>query len=339
LNIGLDPTGVWAPGAVTTLLNVTAWMAFGAEGVHNTTTTFPFQYAPNDGNGYDLVFTASTQRASTYVFVLPNADAKAAKRALQQAGAGTAQTMATGGKGRKAGSKAAPLRGDFTGLITIGHFKATLLTAMPTAVTLLSPAGPVPLAFNITPLGMQLQLSDVFPPYPLPLVTWYRDYGNGHVDNAPCGLRDCSVYQQAGYAQTGVEGYCTSAPGGEPYVPVYLWYNNADDNMGAPAAPASGGTWSLYDTECFAFVNNGTNRWRLEVWYSAAKTDYWTLASPQSRAAAQAQGYVFVSAVGFVDASSPYHTPAGAPVDAAAAQLLANATVQTYAGVLRVDWA
>jgi alpha-L-fucosidase len=41
LNIGLDPTGVWAPAAVTTLNNMSSWMAYNSEAIFNTTVVFP----------------------------------------------------------------------------------------------------------------------------------------------------------------------------------------------------------------------------------------------------------------------------------------------------------
>ena len=65
LNIGLDPTGVWAPAAVTTLQNMSSWMSFNSEAIFNSTPVFPYEYyhGPLDsdnGLAYTSYYTAST---------------------------------------------------------------------------------------------------------------------------------------------------------------------------------------------------------------------------------------------------------------------------------------
>ncbi len=62
-------------------------------------------------------------------------------------------------------------------------------------------------------------------------------------DHAPCGLRPCNVYTAAGYSLTRYEGVCygtSQLPGDAPAVPLTLFFNNAQDNMGAQAPPADG---------------------------------------------------------------------------------------------------
>lgn len=340
LNIGLDSTGVWAPAAVTTLQNLSSWMAYAAESIHNTTVSFPYQYTPNDGQGFTLCFTTSLIAPSTtFLYVLPNAAEAAVRRIMRRGGrslptfGGVVTTEALMGRT----STAAP--SPFAGMVTVPHFKPAMLASMPTSLTLLTPTGDVPLPYNTTTFGVQFSASQLFPPVALPLTTYYRNYTAtggpaNHVDNAPCGMRDCSVYANDQYTTRGVEGFCYSTPtlpGGEASVPVLLFYNGVLDNLGAAVPPSDGQAWDLVDTECYAYAANGTSRWPLEVWRNAALSDYWTLASPASRAAAIATGYSLAAQVGFVDAAPPTALVQG---EAAAA-----AAVQSYAAVIRVIWA
>ena len=145
------------------------------------------------------------------------------------------------------------------------------------------------------------------PPAALPvaITTYFKVYNPGHWDHAPCATRDCNVYSGAGYEAVFTEGTCLR-PGekaAEPLVNVTLFYTT-EDNMGAPAAPADGQSWGDYDLECLAFANNAAGRWPLEVWHSAARAEYWTLASPASRANATAEGYTLYASIGFVTADS-----------------------------------
>ncbi len=66
LNIGLDSTGVWAPAAVETLVNLSSWFAFAAESIHNTTPQFPYERHEGDGTTY--YFSQSNFESWTYVY-------------------------------------------------------------------------------------------------------------------------------------------------------------------------------------------------------------------------------------------------------------------------------
>lgn len=59
MNIGLDSTGVWAPAALTTLANLTSWLAFAGEAVNGTQPMWPYSYA-----GF---FTQSADASASYV--------------------------------------------------------------------------------------------------------------------------------------------------------------------------------------------------------------------------------------------------------------------------------
>ena len=153
------------------------------------------------------------------------------------------------------------------------------------------------------------------------------------VDRTPCGLRGCSVYTAADYVLVRSEGTCYATallPGGAPAVPVVLWWNGVDDNLGAPTAPADGQSWSDVDTECWVYVSQNTDSTLLplELWHSAKFAEYWTLADPASRAEAISEGYVRVSTLGFVEPATGLER--GGDPD--------PATVASWAYVLRVDW-
>ena len=180
------------------------------------------------------------------------------------------------------------------GTLLVPPFKPATLRAPPARVSRLTPAGPAPLAFQLGAAGLAVEVGPLAQAL-VPLTTYYKSYGSGQADNAPCGLRDCGVYTTAGYAGVGVEGGCLSpsaaAAAGEPTVPLTLFYNNADDNMAAPAAPGDGQAWQAVDAECAAYAGEGSGgRWALELWHSEALHDWWTWASPGSRAAAAARG-------------------------------------------------
>jgi len=61
LNIGLDASGKWADGAVETLSGMAAWMKYGGEAIHGSTTTWPFELE-------GVFFTASRDLKYTYAF-------------------------------------------------------------------------------------------------------------------------------------------------------------------------------------------------------------------------------------------------------------------------------
>jgi hypothetical protein len=153
----------------------------------------------------------------------------------------------------------------------------------------------------------------------------------GHaVALTPAPASVCSVYTGAGYVFVRNEGVCYATsvlPGGAAAVPVTLWYNGADDNLGAPAAPSDGQGWQDVDLECWAYAAAGGSRLPLELWHNSELSEYWTLADPTSRAEAVAAGYTLLSTLGYVD-SAP--TATAATPD--------PATVASWAQVLRIDW-
>jgi alpha-L-fucosidase len=397
LNIGLDPTGQWAPEAVSILQNLSLWMAFNGESIYNTTAAYPYEYHPTSDVANQAsvgqFFVNSNLRPSTYITLLEDTGASISS----------------------------------TSLITIPFLKPSTLTALPVAIVKLTSTGDVPLAgYVFDETGLNFNASDILVPSPVLLGTYRHNYtfdedpvavrrrngrkeewpqtwwkrgmgkkggsasisangaaspsrrtrGSGRgssvrpslgpilplqatgsstysrtllsatqgprtgassvVDNAPCGTRGCSVYTSAGYSLIRNEGVCYRSsllPNGEAAVPVNLFYNGGDDNMGATTAPNDSQSWQDVDIECWAYASAGPTpgaRQPLEVWHSEALGDYWTLADPASRAEAQAQGYVKVSTVGYVEPA-----PAGGQLPPADLAL----SVASWGYVLRLDWA
>ena len=151
-------------------------------------------------------------------------------------------------------------------------------------------------------------------------------------DNAPCGTRGCGVYTTDGYVFTGTEGTCYKSavlPGGEAAIRLDLFWNGADDNLGGTVAPSDGQQWSLVDTECFVYAAGGKGRLSLDIFVDATRSDYWTLASAASRAAALERGYSFFAHVGFVDP---------APANGRLSDAQQAAEVASYAYTVRVDF-
>lgn len=277
LNIGLDSTGVWAPAAMETLGNLTAWFAYAAESIHDTAPMWPYQfgssyYVQSIANpNYSYVSFWSGWNASSGELLLPPykpstlAAPPVAIRRLSPGGAVTLQWQLTE-----------------SGLyVNVSDL-------------------PVPLPSHVP-------LSTYFKRYS-PTTVDRAPCGAG---------RPCSVYTDAGYNLAGVEGYCLSAapPGGsggaDPVAPLRLLFNGGTDNLGSLAPPSDGQTWQDVDTECWVWTTAGTGDGRvpLELWRSDAVHDYWTLASEASRAAATAAGYTRVATVGWVEATQPPPPP------------------------------
>jgi alpha-L-fucosidase len=302
MNIGLDPTGVWAPGALATLANMTQWFAYNAEAIHGTVPVFPYEFHPVYTNGLTFAqyFTSAADGSAMYILLLDSPTSTATRRVRKSV---------------------APVV-DNTTMLTVVHLKPSVLNALPASVTLLTASGPQVLDVAFSEAGMDVPVDDFVTPSGVSMGTYYRQYNASTADRAPCATRDCTVYTTDSYAFVRSEGYCLRSPAGapEPVVPVNLYYNFGTDNVGATIAPA--GQWELVDTECYAFTNNSTSRWPLQVWYSAALNDHWTLANPASIAEASALGYAYQTSLGFVDITNPY--PA--------------AQVSSYAYVLKVTW-
>ena len=215
-------------------------------------------------------------------------------------------------------------------MVTVSPYKAATLHAPPVRVRRLTAGGLQDVPFVLGPLGLAVNLSaSIVPPAAasVALNTYTLAINATRADRAPCGLRDCSVYTRDGYTAAGFEGACLRSPAAtaEATVTLSLFYNGGTDNMAAPSAPADGQGWESVDTECYAYAADGApgTRWPIEVWHSAELGDYWTLASPTSRTAAQALGYVRVGGVIGYTASGPPPAP----------------DVDSYAYVLRVEWA
>jgi alpha-L-fucosidase len=402
LNIGLDPTGQWAPEAVSILQNLSLWMAYNGESIYNTSAAFPYEYHPSGDVPQQALlgqfFVNSLVRPSTYITFLEDQ-----------------------------GNTITP-----DSRVIVPFLKPSTLSALPVAVSKLTAAGVVPLTdYVFDETGLNFNASDILVAAPVLLGTYRHNYSavddavavrrrNGRkeewpqvwwkrasggrnatssasafvdgsgagrvqgraqgrggrsststgpslgpilhkqatgsatlsrtllsdvqartassavVDNAPCATRGCSVYTSAGYSLVRNEGVCYRSsllPNNEAAVPVNLFYNNADDNMGATASPSDGQTWQNVDLECWAYAGPGDTpgaRQPLEVWHSATLNDYWTLADPASRAEAQALGYAKVSTVGYVEtAPSSGQLP---PQDLALG-------VASWGYVVRLDWA
>ena len=290
MNIGLDSRGVWADAALATLAGMTAWFAFAGEAIHGTAPQWPYAYQEG-GGGPLLYFTQAAAQPWTYAMFwdLPE-----------------------------------------DGVVTLSSYKLPgTLRAAPARVRRLTAAGPVDVPAVMGRLGLAVNLSSSTPPATpsVPLATFALAINASRADRAPCGMRDCSVYTSDGYVAAGYEGACwrTAGSAGEPTAQLRLFYNGGTDNMATTAAPpADGQNWQAIDTECFVFQGDGGgSRWPVQLWHSAALSDYWTLASPASRAAAQALGYVQVG--GTLGYTQPGPPPAP--------------DVDAYAYVLRIEWA
>jgi len=164
---------------------------------------------------------------------------------------------------------------------------------------------------SICPHGGGPCLSDFVSP-----ATYFVKISDTLWDHALCADtgRPCSVYSQDyGYVAEFAEGACVSPgwvaqEGEEPLVNISdYWSQGGFDNMAAVTGspPVDGQTWVNIDLECLAYANDGPGRWALEIWRSAERSDYWTLASPASRANATAENYTLVSRIGFVLAAPP----------------------------------
>ena len=382
LNIGLDPTGVWAPAAVDILTNMSLWFSFNSEAVYNTTATFPYEYfhGPLDTDTsltLTQYFVSSNLINSTYVYLVDD--------------------------------RSYPIVANTS--IILPFFKPSLLTSLPKAVLKLTPNGTVPLGpYTIDENGLTFTANQILLPAPVLMgtyrhnyssmepslikaraarreywpQTWWkvgtnsstenidisnqgtvtrsksskktkyvasplhgatgsnslnvkrlsqvRDNSAALIDNAPCATRGCSVYTSAGYNFIRNEGICyrnSLLPNNEPAIPISLYYNNADDNVGSYNTINDGQTWSNVDLECWIYANNGPNRLPYQIWHSTQYQEYWTLADPVSRAEAQAMGYTLVTTLGYVD---PTPSSGVLPPD----QQLNTAASWAY--VLRFDW-
>jgi hypothetical protein len=60
--------------------------------------------------------------------------------------------------------------------VTVSEFKPSTLAAAPSAVSVLTPGGPVPVPFTLNETGMVLSLGNVLQPSPVLLGTYFRNY-------------------------------------------------------------------------------------------------------------------------------------------------------------------
>lgn len=159
----------------------------------------------------------------------------------------------------------------------------------------------------------------VYPPVPatpLSLRTFLG--GRAGADHAPCAARSggtCSVFTDAGYELVRAEATVWSSP----HLSVPAPPNNAikrvdgiydsahDDNSlsdGTPSfTPKGFSNTSSYGETFYLFAGPGTYAGEplvpVEVYYHAASTDHWVLASSASRTAAQTAGYTRVGTLGY----------------------------------------
>lgn len=155
LNIGLDSTGVWAPAAVTTLVNMSAWFSFNSEAIYNTTPAFPYEYfrgplSTDSGLPFMQYFTQSTVRNSTYVFLVDE---------------GT--------------SPISPNQS-----VILPSLKPSTLSSLPVNVTILTPSGPAPFAYTLDETGLAFAAGEVMEPVPILLGTYYMNYSAAFGEDA-----------------------------------------------------------------------------------------------------------------------------------------------------------
>ena len=121
----------------------------------------------------------------------------------------------------------------------------------------------------------------------------------------------CSAYMtKPGYKYAHVrdEHCCFLPPGAPPaasgLVPLYLLFSPANnDHLVASRRnySAGGASYSGSSSECWGYRSNATGTLApLDLYWSAARKDTWSLSSDASRAEALASGYVFVETTAYV---------------------------------------
>ena len=159
----------------------------------------------------------------------------------------------------------------------------------------------------------------VYPPVPakaLSLRTFLG--GRGAADHAPCAARSggaCSVFTNAGYKLLRAEATVWSSPHLSAPVPPNnavkrvdgIYDSEHDDNSlsdgSASFSPKGFTNTSSYGETFYLFSGPGTFSGEplvpVDVYYHAASTDHWVLASSASRTAAQTAGYTRVGTLGY----------------------------------------
>lgn len=154
LNIGLDPTGVWAPSAVDVLTNMSTWFSFNSDAVYNTTATWPYEYfhGPLEGDSslpLTQYFVSSNSLNSTYVFLVDD--------------------------------RSFPIQPSTS--IILPHFKPSLLQTLPTAISKFTPTGLVPLGpYTLDETGITFNASQIYVPGPVLLGTYRHNYSSTDIN-------------------------------------------------------------------------------------------------------------------------------------------------------------
>jgi alpha-L-fucosidase len=267
LNVGLDPTGVWAPAAVDTLKEMATWFAYAAESVHGTSPTWPYEYNQQ-------LFTASTSSPYTYVFWSGGVRADGTVLVIPYKPSVLASLPAA--------VRALVPGGPVTLPFTIDEFGLAVNVS----------AAPASSASGLVPLTTFFRVYSA--------VQW----DNAPCATRDCSVYSgdsyAATFVEGSCVRPGSAAAAAAAASAEPMVSISLFYNGGLDNVGVVTAPTDGQPWSKVDVECLAFVNSASNRWPLEIWHNAAVADYWTLANPASRANATAAGYTLYASLGFV---------------------------------------
>lgn len=152
LNIGLDPTGVWAPDAVDTLTNMSLWMSYNAESIHNTSVMFPYEYfhgplEGDDGLLFTQYFTQSLIRNSSYVYLVDDR--------------GASITSSSD--------------------VIIPMLKPSVLASLPVNISILTAGGAVtllPSQYTIDEMGLSIPASLILQPAPVLLRTYFCNFSN-----------------------------------------------------------------------------------------------------------------------------------------------------------------
>jgi alpha-glucosidase (family GH31 glycosyl hydrolase) len=136
------------------------------------------------------------------------------------------------------------------------------------------------------------------------LVQWWSEERQ---DNCLCGNNYCNgVQASSGYTFVRIEGYLPS-PSTEGTIPLNdFWNNNYGDNYASTSSQTPSGyvTANFQDGAVFASPMAGTVA--LQTWWSAARKDWLTVASPAGVQYAQQNGYVLGNGtIGYAYTNSP----------------------------------
>ena len=156
----------------------------------------------------------------------------------------------------------------------------------------------------------------VQPPAPPPAPGKLRSYRSKMInDTAPCSTRDrgsCATFTSAGYSLVREEAVVLSSrqEGDAETKWAHLVYSVTKSDNGLADVIAAGGKLDpLLQPSSYAdegavdkmavYTKGGAGRVEIVAYYSAARHDFWALASSASKAEAEAQGYTRVASIGW----------------------------------------